>query len=288
MEEKQYGDYFLNNYSPKNLNQRNENNKDENSNKFSNLDIPSYKALACVCMGWLGISIVATIFSLVVGLFIEIPAEGTTEYLKLNGWLQIVCYSVTLITLLVILGKKILIKLLHQFKKFSSITKGIMYGFLLISASIAYNLIALAIYPDFGSNQNQNSVVDMIITTPIISFISVVFLAPVTEEITYRLCLTGELAKKSKIIGIIVSSLLFGLIHSAFFNLSFLDMDKQQIINEIVALPSYIISGLIMAIAYVKEDSIACSITAHMTNNFIAFVQAFLAEELIESAIRLL
>ena len=238
-------------------------------------------------MGWIGISVVATIFSLIITLFMEIPAEGTIEYAKLNGWLQVVCYTITLVTLLGILGKNLIIKLFNQFKVFKSISKGLMYGFLLLSASIIYNIIVLAIYPDFGANQNQNAVVDMIVTTPVISFISVVILAPFTEEITYRLCLTGTLAKRSKFIGIIVSSLIFGLIHSAFFNLSFLTMDKQQIINEVIALPSYIISGLIMAIAYTKEDSIACSITAHMTNNFVAFIQAFLADELIETAMRL-
>ena len=52
-------------------------------------------------------------------------------------------------------------------------------------------------------------------------------------------------------------------------------MTEQELIDELIALPSYIISGVVMALAYTNEDSIATSIIAHMTNNFIAFVQAF-------------
>ena len=154
-----------------------------------------------------------------------------------------------------------------------------MYGFILLGSSVIYNLIVLLIYPDFGSNANQNTVVEMIKMYPVLSFFSVALFAPIAEEITYRLGLAGTIAKKSKVLAIVVSSLLFGLIHSAFIDLSFLSMTKQEIINEAIALPSYIISGLVMGIAYIKEDSLAVSITAHMTNNFIAFIQSFIPVE---------
>ena len=281
MEEKQYVDYFMINNTPHNFNE------DNKKNKSVHIDVPNYKAFACIALGWLGLSIIATIFSLLISIFIEIPEPGTAEYVKLLGWMNFASYTVTAIFLISILGKNIFLKILKQFKGYNVIGKGLMYGLLLLSASIAYNMIVLTLYPDFGANQNQNAVVDMIVTMPVVSFISVVILAPLTEEITYRLCLTGSLAKKSKFIGIVVSSVLFGLIHSAFIDLSFLEMDKQAVINELIALPSYIISGLIMAIAYTKEDSLACSITAHMTNNFVAFVQSFIADDLIESVMRI-
>lgn len=268
--EKNYGNYFIDN----NLEQKPE--EKETSNK---IDLPSYKAIICFGIGWIGLSIIATIVYFIIGLFVDISTLEPLQTTKLLGAVNFTCYAIICISLLAILGKSVIVKLLNQFKDLNKIGKGLMYGFILLGSSIIYNLIVLLIYPDFGTNQNQNAVVDMIQNIPVLSFFSVAIFAPLAEEITYRLCLTGTIAKKSKIIAIVVSSVLFGLIHSAFIDLSFLTMTKEEIINEVVALPSYVISGLVMAIAYTKEDSLAVSITAHFTNNFIAFIQSFIPVE---------
>lgn len=268
--EKNYGNYFINN----NLEQNPE--EKETSNK---IDLPSYKAIICFGIGWIGLSIIATIVYFIIGLFIDISTLEPLQTTKLLGAVNFTCYAIICISLLAVLGKSVIVKLLNQFKDLNKIGKGLMYGFILLGSSIIYNLIVLLIYPDFGTNQNQNAVVDMIQNIPVLSFFSVAIFAPLAEEITYRLCLAGTIAKKSKIIAIVVSSVLFGLIHSAFIDLSFLTMTKEEIINEVVALPSYVISGLVMAIAYTKEDSLAVSITAHFTNNFIAFIQSFIPVE---------
>ena len=249
-------------------------------NESNTIDVPLIKSLACIAIGWVGLSIVATIVSTIALLFIDDPTNLTpVQEANLVGWINFAAYAIIFISLFCVLGKKIIIKFLKQFKNLEKLGRGLMYGGILLGSSIAYNMIVLLIYPAFGANQNQNEVVNMITQMPVISFFSVVLFAPITEEITYRLCLTGTIAKKNKILGIVISSTLFGLIHSAFLNGSFLEMTSQEIINEIVALPSYIISGVVMAIAYTREDSIATSITAHMTNNFIAFVQAFIPVE---------
>ena len=275
MDERQYGEYLYT---------QDENPNDNQDNNI--IDLPLVKSLSCVAIGWIGLSIVATIISLIVTLFIDDPTSMTPlQETKLLGWLNFASYAVIFVSLIAVLGKKIVIKLAKQFTILEKIGRGLMYGGILLGSSVAYNLIVLLIYPEFGSNQNQTAVVDMITSMPVISFFSVVLLAPITEEITYRLGLTGAIAKKSKILGIVISSVLFGLIHSAFIDLSFLEMTKEEIINELVALPSYIISGVVMAIAYTREDSLVCSITAHMTNNFIAFVQSFIP---VEELIRLL
>lgn len=268
--EKNYGNYFIDN----NLEQKPE--EKETSNK---IDLPSYKAIICFGIGWIGLSIIATIVYFIIGLFVDVSTLEPLQTTKLLGAVNFTCYAIICISLLAVLGKSVIVKLFNQFKDLNKIGKGLMYGFILLGSSIVYNLIVLLIYPDFGTNQNQNAVVDMIQNIPVLSFFSVAIFAPLAEEITYRLCLTGTIAKKSKIIAIVVSSVLFGLIHSAFIDLSFLTMTKEEIINEVVALPSYVISGLVMAIAYTKEDSLAVSITAHFTNNFIAFIQSFIPVE---------
>ena len=269
MEEKQYGDYFVDNNEP-------EMNNNEDDIK---IDIPNYKAILCFGIGWIGISIIATLIYTIVGLFIDLSSINEINQIKIMGLVNFACYLVVCVSLLLVLGKPVINKLLKQFKNLNNLGKGLMYGFILLGSSVIYNLIVLLIYPDFGSNANQNTVVEMIKMYPVLSFFSVALFAPIAEEITYRLGLAGTIAKKSKVLAIVVSSLLFGLIHSAFIDLSFLSMTKQEIINEAIALPSYIISGLVMGIAYIKEDSLAVSITAHMTNNFIAFIQSFIPVE---------
>ena len=269
MEEKQYGDYFVDNNEP-------EMNNNEDDIK---IDIPNYKAILCFGIGWIGISIIATLIYTIIGLFIDLSSINEINQIKIMGLVNFACYLVVCVSLLLVLGKPVINKLLKQFKNLNNLGKGLMYGFILLGSSVIYYLIVLLIYPDFGSNANQNTVVEMIKMYPVLSFFSVALFAPIAEEITYRLGLAGTIAKKSKVLAIVVSSLLFGLIHSAFIDLSFLSMTKQEIINEAIALPSYIISGLVMGIAYIKEDSLAVSITAHMTNNFIAFIQSFIPIE---------
>ena len=269
MEEKQYGDYFVDNNEP-------EMNNNEDDIK---IDIPNYKAILCFGIGWIGISIIATLIYTIIGLFIDLSSINEINQIKIMGLVNFACYLVVCVSLLLVLGKPVINKLLKQFKNLNNLGKGLMYGFILLGSSVIYNLIVLLIYPDFGSNANQNTVVEMIKMYPVLSFFSVALFAPIAEEITYRLGLAGTIAKKSKVLAIVVSSLLFGLIHSAFIDLSFLSMTKQEIINDAIALPSYIFSGLVMGIAYIKEDSLAVSITAHMTNNFIAFIQSFIPIE---------
>lgn len=251
-----------------------------NYNDPTSIQLSQYKSLLGVGIGWLGLSVVATIVSFIVGAIVgDITLLEDIEIIKINGYINVISYGIILISLLAVLGLPIIKQILKQFTDINKLGKGIMYGGILLGTSILYNMIVLLFYPDFGSNQNQNSVLTMITNMPVLSFLCVVLFAPITEEITYRLCLTGMLRKKSKIFAITVSSLLFGLIHSAFLNLNFIGMTEQELIDELIALPSYIISGVVMALAYTNEDSIATSIIAHMTNNFIAFIQAFIPVE---------
>jgi membrane protease YdiL (CAAX protease family) len=57
--------------------------------------------------------------------------------------------------------------------------------------------------------------------------------------------------------------LVFGLIHMSF--------NPDTIINELINLPSYILAGTILTIAYEKEG-FAVSTYAHITNNLISFL----------------
>ena len=70
---------------------------------------------------------------------------------------------------------------------------------------------------------------------------------------------------RRKDLGIIVSGLVFGLIH---FNFFFKSMDEFLV--EIVNLPSYIFAGLVFAYLYSRTENGIPSIAIHFINNLMA------------------
>lgn len=165
-------------------------------------------------------------------------------------------------TLVIYLGKT-LIPLLRDFKKFRTYLYGIGFGLLAIFTSIAYNGIIGFIFPDLGSNDNQNAVEAVIKIHPLLSLIWIPFLGPIVEEFTYRFGLFNALNKINRIFAYVVVSLIFGLIHFNFF--------APNIAVELLNLPPYIISGLIFSYIYDREN-LATSIVAHVTNNFVSYL----------------
>ena len=85
------------------------------------------------------------------------------------------------------------------------------------------------------------------------TFISVVILAPIFEELIFRGMILNTLTKYNKMFAIIVTSLLFGLLH----------------LNITQAIPAFFMS-LVLCYMYVQTDSMLVTILAHAGNNFLA------------------
>jgi membrane protease YdiL (CAAX protease family) len=75
--------------------------------------------------------------------------------------------------------------------------------------------------------------------------------APIIEEIIFRGVIIGRLFKNKPYIGIVVSSVIFGLLH----------------FSNIFLAPMYIFSGLIFSIAYYKTKKLEVSISMHIMIN---------------------
>lgn len=90
------------------------------------------------------------------------------------------------------------------------------------------------------------------------TFISVVILAPIFEELIFRGMILNTLTKYNKMFAIIVTSLLFGLLH----------------LNITQAIPAFFMS-LVLCYMYVQTDSILVTILAHAGNNFLALMSAY-------------
>jgi len=95
---------------------------------------------------------------------------------------------------------------------------------------------------------------DDIAVSPIILIISVTIIAPIYEEIIFRGILLKGMSKKiNPVIAIVVSALLFAIVH----------MNIPQGINAFLL-------GLVLGFIYLSTESIYLSIFAHFINNILA------------------
>lgn len=90
------------------------------------------------------------------------------------------------------------------------------------------------------------------------TFINVVLLAPIFEELIFRGMILQVLSKYNRIFAIFVTSLLFGLLH----------------LNMTQAVPAFFMS-LVLCYMCLKTDSILVTILAHAGNNFLALMSVY-------------
>lgn len=90
------------------------------------------------------------------------------------------------------------------------------------------------------------------------TFISVVILAPIFEELIFRGMILQVLSKYNKVFAILVTSLLFGLLH----------------LNMTQAVPAFFMS-LILCYMCLKTDSLLVTILAHVGNNLLALMSVY-------------
>ena len=92
--------------------------------------------------------------------------------------------------------------------------------------------------------------------TGVFSFITIVIAAPILEELIFRgIILKGLLTKYSPIKSIIISSLLFGIVH----------LNPWQFISAMII-------GVFSGWIYYKTQKLTLSIIIHMVNNLFAFI----------------
>ena len=94
------------------------------------------------------------------------------------------------------------------------------------------------------------------------TFIAIVVAAPIFEELIFRgIILDGLLRKYSPVKSIIISSLMFGLVH----------LNPWQFISAFIL-------GLFSGWVYYKTGKLALSVVVHLVNNLIAFVGMYFSD----------
>lgn len=267
------------------------NEEKENDNKKKLLDAPLWRNLLCFVVGFLGVTLIGN----VIASFFKIAYKDQTlsDELKISisAYINFFTYFILFILLIFCLGLPLFKAIFKDFKHGKKVAKGLMWGAIAMGATVTYNIIIQSIFSWVGDNANESGVNAIILSKPLLSFLMVVVLAPICEEIAYRFGLFGALYKKNRILALVLGGLIFGLIHTPFISLEIIDLikarDVQQIWIELLNLPSYFLSGIILCLAYEKNESLVSSITAHTLNNLVAFYMTLLASTLPE-AIRIL
>ena len=138
--------------------------------------------------------------------------------------------------------------------------------------SVIYNNIVSSVLEiGDGGNANQANVIDLIKSNFLLGFLSVVILAPIVEELTYRYCMFGGLCMYRKWLAYVVAGIVFMAMHGVSSYVSAGGYNREFLL-DMVYLPPYLFSGLVLAYVYDKTNNIGCSTVAHALNNLVSFL----------------
>ena len=144
--------------------------------------------------------------------------------------------------------------------------EGLGFGFFLMIVSSAVTIIFRLFDQSTGSNANEQGVDAITTSYPILSLLIFGIVGPICEELTYRAGLFTAIKKYNRIFAYIGTAVIFGLIH-----FDFSSFGTPSLISELINIPSYIVSGLLLCYFY-DYKGIGASTIAHITNNFIAIL----------------
>ena len=163
-----------------------------------------------------------------------------------------------LVTLLIsagaiFLGKRV--GLLEGFKALSSLKAWGMIGLTDLGIYIATNVGMSVMRMEGISNTTNQAAIENAHMNPFLLITFTVIMAPIVEELVFRGLLMGRVFNPDSIVGLIVSSLLFGLVHRP---------------NSIGVWIVYAGMGFALGTVYRKFQKLEYCIMAHIINNSIA------------------
>lgn len=162
-------------------------------------------------------------------------------------------FELILLFIIVFIYRKTLKEHFKKFKKCHFI-KYIRYWFIaLLLMTISNNLID--IFTHLKTASNQQAVESSLISNPIQTIFLVVFIAPLLEELIYRLSFRKIF--KTDTIFIILSGLFFGLMH----------MYNPSTLLEFIYIIPYSIPGFVFAYTLKKSKNIFVPVGLHMIHN---------------------
>ncbi len=145
---------------------------------------------------------------------------------------------------------------------------GLAFAITLMAAGVLINALT-SIWHTPADNINQQGVESIAKSYPLIGIFIMGIVGPICEELTYRVGLYSFLRRINKYLALILTMVIFAMIHFTF--------DAENIVEELWSLPSYLVSGLLLTLAYELRGP-ACSMTAHACYNLIAIIMIMVAK----------
>jgi len=206
----------------------------------------------------IGISVI--LFFFIVNSIAILPFEILNiDYNKLPMYIKtiyLVFYDITIITVLFLIYLKRIKNDFTDFKKNNIyyLENYIKYWFIALGLMILSNALIMFFTDSIAGN--QEAINELFNKNPFYIFFSAVLIAPITEEIVFRL--SFRYIFKNDWLFIIMSGLSFGFIHI---------LSAESILNELIFLIPYSIPGMIFAYVLVKSKNIFVPIGLHFIHN---------------------
>ena len=222
-----------------------------NADKSGQSTLPDKKRILLFLICLIGIFV----FTLLASLFVkDLPKD------RQDGAAGLIAYAFLFVSMITLLGKD-LIPGLKQFKNWKAIVYGFIGGAVLMCLTNGLSSFINLFYQT-GDNVNQETLNSTIYVYPVASILIFGFIGPCCEELGYRVGLFGGLKKVHPVLAYVITSILFGLIHMSF---------SGDLTNELLNLPVYMFSGLILSYLYDKYG-FATSYIAHALNNIVVIL----------------
>lgn len=222
--------------------------------------LPTLYEIIVFILSFFGLSFIA--FTLMILIRVFVP--DYSSYIMIANFLSylilFIVFSIMIFT--VKKGKE----LLNYFKDGKQYLFGLIMGAILIAGTLILGNIFSLIFKS-TPNDNQQAITDMTFSMPIVTFIMTVILAPITEEIAYRAGLFTALSRKNRVLAYVITIFMFAIIHFSF--------DFNNIFNELINMPVYMLAAGILCFTYEKYG-LGASIIAHMLNNLVSFLAIYI------------
>ena len=229
-------------------------------------NLPTSLSIVFFLIGFLGLDLISVIISFLFGDFMlnslgPASAEGVLLFL-------VYLLLFVLMIILIFVNKPAITWIKGLLKDKSTFIEGVNIGILTLCCSLIYSYIATLIAPH-TSNNNQEGLEVSFQAQPFLTFFCIVIFAPVCEELAYRFGLFGSIAKYSNTLAYVVTIIVFAFLHFDF------TAQGDDLINEFINIPAYLIGAFFLSYAYQRKGNILTSITAHSVYNGIQYVMMF-------------
>ena len=176
----------------------------------------------------------------------------------LSKSIYLIIYEISLTALIIYIYRNDIIPNLKKFIKnnVKYFKKYIKYWFLMLILMICSNLI-VTFFTTNDIATNQETIIDTLKVAPIYTFIITVFVAPILEELVFRLSFRKIFAH-TDILFIFFSGLIFGGMHV---------IGTCEYLTDLLFIIPYSLPGFIFAYVYTKSENIVVPISLHFIHN---------------------